>query len=63
LALLPIGAERKNSFYRVLLHNFDRFTGEYETIPQTLRVFFKFRRKLLGEFWGGEISSLRPALF
>ena len=50
--------------YRVLFHHFERFLAEYEgrfekehgyfrpivfTIPKMLRVFFKYKRRLLGD--------------
>jgi len=50
--------------YRVLFHHFERFLAEYEdrfereygffrpivfTIPRMLRIFFKYKRQLLGD--------------
>jgi hypothetical protein len=57
--------------YRVLFHYFDRFPAEYETllldvphrqvvftIPKMLRVFFKYKRRLLGDLCRSALLAL-----
>ena len=45
--------------YRVIFHHFERFLAEVVfVIPKTLRIFFKFRRRLLGDLCRCAAKSL-----